>query len=40
MTGEILSAKSQFDLSALPKGIYVVELRNGGHSSRTKVLLQ
>ena len=40
LTGEILSHSSRFDLSSLAKGIYVVELRNGTHSSRTKVLVR
>jgi hypothetical protein len=37
---EILSSKSEFNLSDLPKGLYFVELRNGSHSSRTKILLR
>lgn len=40
MTGEILSSTSEFNLSHLPKGVYVVELRNGEHKSRTKILLR
>lgn len=40
MTGEILSNTTTFDLSGLAKGVYVVELRNGSHQSRTKILLR
>jgi hypothetical protein len=40
MKGEILSSSGTFDLSGLPKGIYIVELSNGGHTSRTKILLR
>lgn len=40
LTDEILSRTSQFDLSHLPKGLYIVELRNGTHKSRTKILLK
>jgi hypothetical protein len=40
MTGEILSSTASFDLSGLAKGVYVVELRNGSHQSRTKILLR
>jgi len=39
-TAEILSSSSEFDLSDLPKGLYFVELRNGTHMSRTKILLR
>ena len=39
-TGEILSRSSEFNLSDLPKGLYFVELRNGTHMSRTKILLR
>lgn len=39
-TAEILSSSSEFDLSDLPKGLYFVELRNGPHMSRTKILLR
>ncbi len=38
--GEILSSSSTFNLTELPKGIYVVELRNGTFKSRTKILLR
>lgn len=40
MTDEILSSKATFDLTSLAKGIYVVELSNGTHKSRTKILLR
>lgn len=40
MTGEILASSSKFDLSYLPKGLYVVELSNGILKSRTKILLK
>ncbi|MEI7500524.1 MAG: T9SS type A sorting domain-containing protein [Bacteroidota bacterium] len=38
--GEIFSSSSTFNLSDLPKGLYFVELRNGIHKSRTKILLR
>ena len=40
MTAEMLSSTGRFDLSGMPKGIYVVELSNGSHQSRTKILLK
>ena len=40
LTDEILSGSSKFDLSHLSKGLYIVELRNGSTTSRTKVLLK
>jgi hypothetical protein len=40
MTGEILSGTSELDLSALPKGLYVIQLRNGTDNSQTKILLR
>jgi hypothetical protein len=39
-TGEILSSTTTFNLSDLPKGLYFVELSNGTHKSRTKILLR
>ena len=38
-TDEILSAESEFDLSDLPKGAYIVELRNGSYHSRSRIIL-
>jgi hypothetical protein len=39
-TEDILSRSSTFNLADLPKGLYFVELSNGIHKSRTKILLR
>ena len=40
MHREILSESSQFNLSALPKGVYVVELRNGQYKHNQRIILK
>jgi hypothetical protein len=40
MTEEILMSKNQFNLSELPKGVYIVELKNGTSKSSSKIVLK
>jgi hypothetical protein len=40
MTSEILKSSNEFDLSALPKGVYIVELRNGQYKHSSKIVLK
>lgn len=37
---EILKASNEYDLSNLPKGVYVVELRNGNNKSSSRIVLK
>jgi hypothetical protein len=39
-SAEILKASNVYDLSSLPKGIYIVELRNGANKSSSKIVLK
>lgn len=39
LSDEILKSSSEFNLSDLPKGVYLVELRNGINKSNTKIVL-
>jgi len=40
ITKEILKSSNVFDLSKLPKGMYVVELKNGSNKSSTKIVVK
>lgn len=39
MSKEILKSSNAFDLSGLPKGVYVVQLKNGKNSSNSKIVV-
>jgi hypothetical protein len=40
MTKEILKSSNVFDLSSLPKGVYIVELKNGKNISSSKIVVK
>ena len=40
LTDEILKSSSEFNLTHLPKGVYIVELQNGTKTSDTKIVLK
>jgi hypothetical protein len=40
MTEEIVRSSNEFNLSELPKGVYIVELRSGANKSSSKIVLK